>query len=127
VKSNWKAESDAPSTTGLSPRLAASLSYAGWWITGVVFWFVEREDPYVRFHAAQAIAAFGVIAALTVGFVALAVTSLSFLPAAFPIFAAAAAIVWLAGMVLWGVAMWKAASGNDWRIPLAADLADRIL
>jgi len=25
------------------------------------------------------------------------------------------------------VAMWKAANGNAWRIPLAADLADRLV
>ena len=115
------------SSTGLSPRLAAVLSYAGWWITGVIFWLVEREDRYVRFHAAQAIAAFGIIAVTTGACVLLALTSLSFLPAAFPLFATASAVVWVGGLLLWGVAMWKAANGNAWRIPLAADLADRLV
>lgn len=114
------------SSTGLSSPLAAVLSYAGWWITGVIFWLVEREDQYVRFHAAQAIAAFGLIALLTGACILLAVASMSFLPAAFPLFVTASAVVWVGGLLLWGVAMWKAANGSAWRIPLAADLADRM-
>jgi len=33
---------------------------------------------------------------------------------------------WLGGMVLWLTTMWKAASGEAFRLPLAADWADRI-
>ena len=114
------------SSTGLSPRVGAPLAYAGWWITGIVMWLVERRDPYVRFHAAQSMAAFGLIAVLTAAFAALAVVSLSVLPGAFTLFVWAAALMWAGGMLLWGVAMWKAASGDAWRIPVAADLADRL-
>ncbi len=117
----------AESSTGLSPRVAAPLAYAGWWITGVIVWAFERRDRYVRFHAAQAITAFGLIAVLVAGFLAAAATSLSFLPAAFGMFVWAAGAVWLVGLVLWIVVMWKAANGNAWRIPLAADLADRLV
>ena len=112
------------SSTGLSPRVAATLSYAGWWITGLLFWMVERDDTYVRFHAAQAIAAFGVIALLTCAFLLLAALSLSVLPNAVALFMSAAGVVWVGGLGLWGVAMWRAANGDAWRIPVAADLAD---
>ena len=47
------------SSTGLPPRLAAVLAYGGWWVTGLIFWVVERRNRFVRFHAAQSIAAFG--------------------------------------------------------------------
>jgi len=30
-------------------------------------------------------------------------------------------------VLLWVVAMWKAATGHAWRIPVAADLADRMM
>ena len=106
--------------------MAAPLAYAGWWITGIIFWLVERDDRYVRFHAAQSIAAFGAVAVITCAFLALALVSLSFMPGAFPLFAAAAAVVWVCGLVLWGVAMWEAANGHAWRLPLAAGLADRL-
>ena len=115
------------SSTGLAPRLAAPLAYAGWWITGLVLWLVERRDTYVRFHAAQAITAFGLIALFIGAFGSLAIASLSFLPSAFAPFVWAAALTWLSGLVLWGLSMWKAASGESWRIPIAAELADRIV
>ena len=115
------------SSTGLSPRVAGPLAYAGWWVTGVILWFVERRDRATRFHAAQSVAVFGVIAAAIAGFGALALASLSFLPSAFIPFLWASAITWGIGVLLWVVAMWKAATGHAWRIPVAADLADRMM
>lgn len=115
------------SSTGLSPRVAAPLAYAGWWVTGAILWFVERRDRAIRFHAAQSIAAFGVVAFLILAFSAFAVASLPLLPAAFNLFFWAAVATWAGGIVLWIVALWKAATGHTWRIPIAADLADRIV
>ena len=118
----------APATsTGLAPRTAATLAYAAWWITGLIFWFLEREDRYVRFHAAQAIAAFGSIALLIALLAVLAGASLSFLPTAFMPLLVAASVTWVAGLVLWLMAMWKAAGGDAFRIPLAAAWADRLV
>lgn len=118
---------DIISSTGLPPRLAAPLAYAGWWITGLIVWFVEREDRYIRFHAAQAVTAFGLIAVLIAAFGVLAIASLSFLPSAFGPFLWAAGLVWIGGLVLWALSMWKAATGAPWRIPIAAELADRLM
>lgn len=114
------------SSTGLSRQVAVPLAYAGWWMTGLILWFVERRDRAIRFHAAQSMAAFGVVAALILAFAALAVASLSLLPAAFDLFLWAALVTWALGVVLWIVVMWKAATGRVWRIPIAAELADRI-
>ena len=115
------------SSTGLSPRVAAPLAYAGWWVTGAILWFLERRDHTIRFHAAQSVTAFGVIAAIIAAFGALAFASLSFLPSAFTLFLWAAMITWGASVVLWIVAIWKAAAGHAWRIPVAAELADRMM
>ena len=115
------------SSTGLSPRLAASLAYAGWWVTGAILWFVERRDRRIRFHAAQSLAAFGIVAFLILAFGAFALASLSLLPAAFNLFLWAAIATWGGGIALWIVALWKAATGHAWRIPIAADLADRLV
>jgi uncharacterized membrane protein len=114
-------------STGLPPRTAATLSYAAWWLTGLVFWFLERQDRFVRFHAAQAISAFGIVALLIAAFGLLAAASLSFLPAAFVLFLGAAGVTWVGAIALWLVAMWKAANGEAFRIPLAAELADRLM
>ncbi len=38
---------------GLDPKVAAALSYI--WIVGVIFFFIEKENRFVRFHALQSI------------------------------------------------------------------------
>jgi uncharacterized membrane protein len=96
-------------------------------MTGLLFFFLERRDSYVRFHAAQATAAFGLIAGLILAFGLLAAASLSFLPRAFVPFIWAAGVTWSIGVLLWIVSMWKAATGGAWRIPVAAGLADRLI
>jgi uncharacterized membrane protein len=114
------------SSTGLSSAFASALAYSGWWVTGAIFWWLERRDRRVRLHAAQAIIAFGFIALLIGLFAALAAASLSFLPSMFGFFAGAAALTWAGGVVLWGIAIWKAARGDEWRIPVAGAWADRL-
>ena len=117
---------EAESSTGLSSRTAAALAYGGWWITGLIVWLLERRDRYARFHAAQAVVAFGAIAVLTMTLGTLALASLSFMPAFFSGLVGATIVTWLVGVALWVVSLWKAASGADWRIPLAARYADRL-
>lgn len=107
--------------------MAGPLAYAGWWMTGAILWFVERRDPAIRFHAAQSVAAFGTLAAVIGAFGVLAFASLSFLPSAFMPFLWAAAMTWAIGVLLWIVSIWKAAAGHVWRIPVAAELADRLM
>ena len=114
------------SSTGLSTPVAAALAYSAWWVTGGILWWLERRDRVVRFHAAQAIVTFGTIAMLIVTCVVLAVASLSFMPSMFAIFASAAALAWTVGVVLSGISMWKAARGDEWRIPVAAEWAERL-
>ena len=116
-----------PSSTGLSSETAAVLAYGGWWVTGAIFWFVERRDRFVRFHAAQATILFGAIALFIMLCGVLAVASLSFLPKAFLTLVVVAGAAWVAGVILWGMAIWRASIGDEWRVPLAADLADYLL
>jgi uncharacterized membrane protein len=101
------------------------LSYLGWWVTGLLFWAIERRDAIVLFHAAQATVAFGALALLMTVLVFLALLMLSFAPAGFTVLMTAAAVVWTAGVVLWLVSLWKASQGERWRIPLAARVAEK--
>ena len=45
----------AKSSTGLDENLAALLSYVATWVSGLVFFLIEKESRFVRFHAMQAI------------------------------------------------------------------------
>jgi len=44
----------------MSENVAATLSYALGWVTGLVFYFIDKR-PFVRFHAAQSIVVFGAL------------------------------------------------------------------
>lgn len=41
------------SSTGLEPNIAAALSYI--WIVGLIFFIIEKENRFIRFHALQSI------------------------------------------------------------------------
>src|ERR671911_1907380 len=102
----------ADSTTGLRSRTASVLSYLGWWVTGLIFWGIERRDPLVRFHAVQATVAFGGLA-LLIGLLALlGLVMLSFAPTGFTVLMGAACVVWVASVVTWLVALWQASRGK---------------
>lgn len=113
------------STTGLSTRTASVLAYLGWWVTGLIFWGVERRDDLVRFHAIQSTVAFGGLALVIGCCGAIALLMLSYAPTGFSVFLGLATAVWIASLVLWLLALWKASQGQRWRIPLAARVADR--
>lgn len=41
------------SSMGMEPNLAAALSYI--WIVGLIFFFLEKENRFIRFHAMQSV------------------------------------------------------------------------
>src|SRR3954466_11630516 len=45
----------AKSSTGLDENIAALLSYIAGWITGLVFFLIEKDSRLVRFHAMQSL------------------------------------------------------------------------
>jgi uncharacterized membrane protein len=117
---------DLVSSTGLPSRTAAALAYGGWWVTGLIIWFLERRDRFARFHAAQSVVTFGALSVLIFFFGFLGTASLSFLPSAFTALVGAMISVWVLAVALWAVSLWKAVKGEDWRIPLAAQLAEKM-
>ncbi|MCA1584357.1 MAG: hypothetical protein LC791_06170 [Acidobacteria bacterium] len=115
-----------PTSTGVEPKLAAVLCYAAWWITGLIFLFLERQHRGVRFHAAQSLVVFGGLS-LVMGLIgAISATALLVVPTFFRSIWALNSIVWLVGVGLWLALMLRTFRGTSWRVPLAADLAERI-
>src|SRR6267142_5184384 len=43
------------SSTGLDENIAALLSYIFGWVSGLIFFLIEKDSKLVRFHAMQAI------------------------------------------------------------------------
>ena len=89
-------------------------------------WWVERRDLYVRFHAAQSLMAFGLLAVVIATLGVLAVVSLQLAPRAFqPLMLLASAIA-MAAVLLWVVAIWCAAMGARWHMPIIGRYAERL-
>lgn len=55
-------------SSGIDKRTGALLSYLVTWITGLIFLFVGKNDPDVKFHAAQSIVTFGSLTVLEIVF-----------------------------------------------------------
>jgi uncharacterized membrane protein len=43
------------SSTGMEPNVAAGVSLICGWITGLIFFLIEKESKFVKFYAMQAI------------------------------------------------------------------------
>jgi uncharacterized membrane protein len=103
----------------MAENVAGLLCYALGWVTGLIFYFIDKR-PFVRFHAAQSIVVFGGLTIIRVGLGMVFLTggvSLGF------------GLLWLVsilGFVLWILLMIKAYQGERYRLPIAADLADQI-
>jgi uncharacterized membrane protein len=54
-------EENSKTSTGIQQNSAGLLCYLGWWITGIIFLVMEKENKTVRFHAIQSIFIFGIL------------------------------------------------------------------
>lgn len=110
----------------MAENVAGTLAYAFGWITGLIFYLIDKR-PSVRFHAAQSIVVFGGLHILSAflgmffGFSLLAGGWTGF-SLGFGLFH----LLHLATFILWILLMVKAYQGERFRVPVAADLADKI-
>ncbi len=111
---------------GLTENTAATLCYALWWVTGLIFLLVDKR-PYVKFHAAQSLVTFGALHVLTIVFGVF--FGLGFSTMGFHALGPALMLLYLirlGGVVLWIFLMIKASQGNKFKLPVAGDLAENI-
>jgi uncharacterized membrane protein len=115
--------------SGLSENAAGALCYVLGWLTGIIFFFVDKR-PYVRFHAAQSIVVFGALNILSILWSGM--FGLGFVMGGFNFWGGWGfaylihKLIGLATFVLWILLMVKAGQGERFRLPLAADLADSL-
>jgi uncharacterized membrane protein len=113
----------ASPTEALQENVAALLSYVLGWLTGIIFLLIDKR-PYVKFHAAQSIVVFGGLTVLRIG---LGIVSGIFGGVAgFGAMVALGGLIGLVGLVLWILLMVKAYQHQDFRVPIAAGIADSI-
>ncbi|MGH9715943.1 MAG: DUF4870 domain-containing protein [Candidatus Acidiferrales bacterium] len=110
----------------MSENVAGLLCYVLGWITGLIFYFVDKR-PFVRYHAAQSIVTFGGLQIIS--FMIGAFFGFSMLAGGFTGFSMGYGLYLLVDLVtfvLWIVLMIKAYQHDRFRVPIAADLAEKI-
>jgi uncharacterized membrane protein len=100
---------------GMKARTAGWLCYLFAWVTGLIFFLLERDSRFVRFHAMQSILFFGILGVLEWVFGHL------------PFFGAIGGALGLVMFIGWIVMMVKAHRGEYYKLPLFGDLADRLI
>ncbi len=119
---------DKKTSTGLEPNLAALLSYILGIVTGIVFYLIERENKYVRFHAMQSILFFGAYVIIYI-ILTILLQVLGFIPVLGLIFriliGIAFAVLALGALVIWIILMIKAYTGERYKLPIIGDIAER--
>jgi len=112
--------------TQMGENVAGLLCYVLGWITGLIFYFIDKR-PYVRFHAAQSIVVFaGLHVVLLLFSVFFGIGFLAGGWAGFTVGYAIQCLIGLAMFVLWILLMIKAYQGERFRVPIAADVAERL-
>ncbi len=113
--------------TGLAPNVAGALAYFLGPFTGIFFLVVEKQNAFVRFHAAQSVA---VAVAWVIVWVAMFV--LSTVLAVVPILGALIGIllylvIGLGAFVLWLALMFRAYQGAEWELPVIGPQARKLI
>lgn len=112
--------------TGLAPNVAGALSYVVGVLTGILFLLLDRDRPYVRFHAAQAI-----VFSLAWGVVWIGTVVLDVILGAIPVLGWLLSLLLTAGLALGGFALWlyvmfRAYQGDEWEMPLIGPYARKL-
>ena len=101
-------------STGMQANVAALLSYLAGFVTGIIFYVIEKENKFVRFHAMQSIIVFGFLFVLGIVIRMVPFIGVVLSP-----------ILWIGQIILWIVMMVKAYQGEKFKLPIAGDIAEK--
>lgn len=124
----------------MDPKVAAAISYI--WIVGVIFFFLEKENKFVRFHAMQSII-FGItntvimIGLMVVAFVLTFAFGIGGAMVGGGIGTLISMLVWLVWLLFWLIAMAlfiglivaavRAYQGQKFKLPIIGNIAEGIV
>jgi uncharacterized membrane protein len=116
------------SSTGLDANIAAALSYFFGLLSGAIFFAIETDSRFVKFHAMQSMLAS--VAAIVLWIVYMVVlTILSRIPFLGFLVALVGILGWAAlalGMLgLWLFCMFKAFQGDRFKLPFLGEVAEK--
>ncbi len=106
----------AKTSIGLDENIAGLLCYLLGWITGIIFFLIEKENSFVRFHAMQSIIIFGglFIVMMVIGVVPIIGWLIAFL-------------LGILSFFLWIFLMFKAFQNDKFKLPVVGDMAEKYI
>jgi uncharacterized membrane protein len=123
------------SSTGLDENIAALLAYVFGWVSGLIFFLIEKDSKLVRFHAMQSIL-FNVFILVVCIVVWILCFILLLIASQLPGFLSTlvwliCVIIWLAlslGLLLaWIMCLVKAYQRQFYKLPIIGDMAEKIV
>ena len=115
-----------PTSTGMDGKNAAVLSYVLWFLSGLVFFFIERKNRFVRFHAAQSFIFFGAVSAVYIVLRLITIIPLlGFLLA--PVVSCATWVLLVPAVLIWLFLMMQAYRGVKFKLPVVGDYAEGLV
>ena len=123
----------AKSSTGLDENIAALLSYIFGWVSGLIFFLIEKDSRLVRFHAMQSLL-FNVLVAVVA--IALWIVLFVVFLVVSQVSGALATVLSLISILVWGVfllavfagfilCLVKAFQGQYFKLPVIGNFAEK--
>jgi len=123
----------AKSSTGLDENLAALLSYVAGWVSGLIFFLIEKDSRLVRLHAMQSLllSAVGLVIGIALWFLSIisflivsqVSGALSFLISV--IVGLVAFVLGIGILIAVIVSLIKAYQGQYFKLPIIGNLAEK--
>ena len=119
----------ASAGSGLTENVAGMLCYSVGWLTGLVFFLTDKR-PSVRFHAAQSMVVFGGLHLISIIFgrgfsYGFGYGGFNFY-SGFGLLGMLLGILNIVGFILWILLMVKAYQGEQFKVPVAAGIAESL-
>jgi len=105
------------STMDMDQNVAAGLSYIAGWVTGLIFFLMEKQNRFVRFHAMQSII-FSVTSLVCWIFI-------SMVAAVIPFFGYVSDLILLGVFIMGIILLVNAFQGKYFKLPIIGDYAER--
>ncbi|MFL5693562.1 MAG: DUF4870 domain-containing protein [Ktedonobacteraceae bacterium] len=123
-----------PTSTGLSGRTEALLSYLLGWVSGLIFFLIERKNRFVRFHAAQSFVFFGLVSVvfIVLRLIGYLISIIPFLGGLLgfvlnPVLACLTFIILIPAGLIWLFLMVQAYRGVTVRLPFFGNYAESLV
>jgi uncharacterized membrane protein len=109
-------------TFGLDENVASAACYVLGWVSGIIFFLMEKDNKTVRFHAMQSILTFLPLTILI--WVVNAIFFGAFMFGMWGVWGLVITLIEIVLLILWLFLMIKAYQGEKFKVPVVGDIAE---